>query len=162
MFCTTDPLPIQNSKTKEFLDKIIEHWLKFLSSCDSWNMKRISLFSLTTEINITYKHMHFMFCWPCISIHPCNENRLGALSSISLFRQSTSTCFGHICSPSSGGIVFIFLFFIFLSIFINELNIFYCNSTQWLQCFLFIVYSFHCRHLAVCHIQQCTNATILL
>jgi hypothetical protein len=40
---TTDPLPIQNSKTKEFLDKSIENWLKFVSSCDGWNMKRISV-----------------------------------------------------------------------------------------------------------------------
>jgi len=29
----------------------------------------------------------FMFCWPCISIHPCNENQLDALSILSLFRQ---------------------------------------------------------------------------
>ena len=43
-----------------------------------------------------------MFCWQCISIHPCNENQLDALFILSLFRQSTSTCFGHICSPSSG------------------------------------------------------------
>jgi len=47
--------------------------------------------------------LHFMFCWPCISIDPCNENQLDALFIISLFRQSTSTCFKHICSPSSGG-----------------------------------------------------------
>jgi len=43
----------------------------------------------------------FMFCWPCITIHPCNENQLDALFILSLFRESTSTCFGHICSPSS-------------------------------------------------------------
>ena len=48
-----------------------------------------------------------MFCWPCISIHPCDENQLDALFVLSLFRQSTSTCFGHICSPSSGGILYI-------------------------------------------------------
>jgi len=47
---------------------------------------------------------NFMFCWPCISIHPRNENQLDALFVLSLFRQSTSTCFGHICSPSLGGI----------------------------------------------------------
>jgi hypothetical protein len=32
----------------------------------------------------------------------CNKNQLDALVILSLFRQSTSTCFGHICSPSSG------------------------------------------------------------
>jgi len=41
------------------------------------------------------------------STHPCNENQIGALFIPSLFRQSTSTCFGHICSPSSGGILYI-------------------------------------------------------
>jgi hypothetical protein len=50
----------------------------------------------------------FMFCWPYISIHLCNKNQLYALFILSLFRQSTSTCFGHICSPSSGGIMYIY------------------------------------------------------
>jgi hypothetical protein len=35
---------------------------------------------------------------------PCNKDQLDALFILSLFRQSTSTCVGHICSPSSGGI----------------------------------------------------------
>ena len=48
----------------------------------------------------------FMFCGPCISIHLCNKNQLdAALYNLSLFRQSASACFGHICSPSSGGIL---------------------------------------------------------
>jgi len=38
----------------------------------------------------------------------CNKNQLDTLFILSLFRQSTSTCFGHICSPSSGGILFFF------------------------------------------------------
>jgi len=33
----------------------------------------------------------------------CNKNQLDTLFILSLFRQSTSTYFGHICSPSSGG-----------------------------------------------------------
>ena len=51
--------------------------------------------------------LNFMFCWPCLSIDPYNENQLDAPFILSLFRQSTSTCFGHICSPSSGGILYI-------------------------------------------------------
>jgi len=39
---------------------------------------------------------------------PCNENQLGALFILSLFHQSTSTCFGHIYSPSSGSILYIY------------------------------------------------------
>jgi hypothetical protein len=34
----------------------------------------------------------------------CNENQLDALFIFNLFRQTTSTCFGRICCPSSGGI----------------------------------------------------------
>ena len=37
---------------------------------------------------------------------PCNENQLDALFILSLFRHSTSTRFGYVCSPSSGGILY--------------------------------------------------------
>jgi hypothetical protein len=49
-----------------------------------------------------------MFCWPCISIHLCNKTQLDALFILGLFHQSTSTCFRHMCSPSSGGILYIY------------------------------------------------------
>ena len=45
-----------------------------------------------------------MFCWLCISIYLCNKKQLAALFILNIFHQSTSTCFRHICSPSSGGI----------------------------------------------------------
>jgi len=32
-----------------------------------------------------------------------NKNQLDSKFILNLFRQSTSTCFGDICSPSSGG-----------------------------------------------------------
>jgi len=32
--------------------------------------------------------------------YPCNEEQIDALFNLSLFRQSTSTCFGHICGSS--------------------------------------------------------------
>jgi hypothetical protein len=51
---------------------------------------------------------NFMFCWSCISIHLCNKSQLDALFIFTLVCQSTSTCFGHICSPSSGGILYIY------------------------------------------------------
>jgi hypothetical protein len=38
----------------------------------------------------------------------CNKNQLDEIFILSLFRQSTSTCFGHICIPSSGGILYIY------------------------------------------------------
>jgi len=43
-----------------------------------------------------------MFCFPYISIHLCSENKIDALFILSLFLQSISTCFGHICSSSAG------------------------------------------------------------
>ena len=42
--------------------------------------------------------------------YPCNKNQLDAQFILSLFCQSTSTCFGHICSPSSGGILYIYIY----------------------------------------------------
>ena len=64
----------------------------------------------TTKITSTsvQTNLNSMFYWPCISTHLCNENQLDALFILSLFHQSTSTCFGHICSPSSGGILCIY------------------------------------------------------
>ena len=52
--------------------------------------------------------VHFMFCWPCLSIDACYENQLDALFILGLFRQWTSTGFGNICSPSSGGILYMY------------------------------------------------------
>jgi len=34
--------------------------------------------------------------------HSCKENQLDAQFILSIFRHSTSTCFGYIYSPSSG------------------------------------------------------------
>ena len=62
----------------------------------------------TNAVSVNNGILNFMFCWPCISIHLCNKNQLDALFILSLFRQSTSTCFGHICSPLSGGILHIY------------------------------------------------------
>jgi hypothetical protein len=41
-----------------------------------------------------------------ILIFLCNKDQLDALFILSLFRQSTSICSGHICSSSSGGILY--------------------------------------------------------
>jgi len=54
------------------------------------------------------QRLNFMYCWLCISIHLCNKSQLDAIFILSLFRQSTSTCFGHICSPSSGDILYVY------------------------------------------------------
>ena len=46
----------------------------------------------------------------CVPIHLYNKNQLDALFILSLFRQSTSTCFGHMCSPSSAGMLYIYIY----------------------------------------------------
>ena len=40
--------------------------------------------------------------------HLRKKNQLDALFILSLFCQSTSTCFGSICSPSSGGTLYVY------------------------------------------------------
>jgi len=53
-------------------------------------------------------NLNSMFCWPCISTHLCDKNQFDALFILILFRPSTFTCLGHICSPSSGSILHIY------------------------------------------------------
>ena len=67
-------------------------------------------FSFLTNLYWPNRCPTFMFCWPCILIDPCNEMQLDALFILRSFRQSTSTCFGYICSPSSGGILCIYIY----------------------------------------------------
>jgi len=43
-------------------------------------------------------------------VYLCNKTQLDALFILSLFRQSNCTCFGHICSPSSEGILYIYIY----------------------------------------------------
>jgi len=53
-------------------------------------------------------HIHFSVNTRILFKLLCNKNQLGALFILTLFPQSTSTCFGHICSPSSGGRLYIY------------------------------------------------------
>ena len=94
----------------------LSHELNINSECfvntdvHALQTKSITLITKQTALCISHytaiNSFFFMFCWPCVSIHPCNENQLDTLFILSLFRQSTSTCFGHIFSPSSGGILY--------------------------------------------------------
>jgi hypothetical protein len=56
--------------------------------------------------------MQFYAFYVLLTVHldtsVCNKNQLDALFILSLFRQSASTCFGHICRPSSGSILYIY------------------------------------------------------
>jgi hypothetical protein len=47
--------------------------------------------------------IHYNFFYVLLTVHLddlCNENQLDALFTLNLFRQSTSTCFGHVYCPS--------------------------------------------------------------
>jgi len=61
-------------------------------------------------LHLTYGGTFLISCKVCVIcvITVCSENQLDALFILSLFRQSTSTYFGHICSPLSGGIQYIY------------------------------------------------------
>jgi hypothetical protein len=48
----------------------------------------------------TYNVKHYVY----YKNNLCNENQSDALFILKLFRQTTSTCFGRIYCPSSGGI----------------------------------------------------------
>jgi hypothetical protein len=52
------------------------------------------------------RYLHFMLGWPCIMNYVYN-NQLDALFILSLLSYHTSTCFGRINSPSSGGRMYI-------------------------------------------------------
>jgi len=56
---------------------------------------------MTSGLLLQKFYILFMFCWPRISIYSCKENQLEALFILSIFHQSTSTCFRHIYSPPS-------------------------------------------------------------
>jgi hypothetical protein len=60
---------------------------------------------------LTFSFFFFKLWLPVreFSKNPCNEIQLDALFTLSLFRQSTSTCFGHICNPSLGDILYIYI-----------------------------------------------------
>jgi len=46
------------------------------------------------------------------TVNPCNEHQFDDLFILSLFRPSTSTCFVHISSPSSAGILYIYNWYV--------------------------------------------------
>ena len=65
-----------------------------------WGFQSKAAFGISPSsfLNVWPIHLNFLFR---ISTFTSSES----LFILSLFRQSTSTCFGHICSPSSGGIL---------------------------------------------------------
>ena len=83
-------------------------WAVFRNELPTEVGNKVMYLLIYSDVNIRLNNApNFVFCWPRVSIHPCNEIQLDALFILSLFRQSTSTCFGHICSQSSGGILYI-------------------------------------------------------
>ena len=79
-----------------------------LISCSKWNKLKVLSFSEIQE-NFALLVTLFYCTYFCnYDKNLCNKNQLDTIFILSLFRQSTSTCFGHICSPSSGGILYIY------------------------------------------------------
>jgi hypothetical protein len=63
------------------------------------------IFNVTRYVRF-YLTLHVSF-YVLLTVHlviVCNENQLDVLFIYNLFRQQTSTCFGHVYCPSSGSI----------------------------------------------------------
>jgi hypothetical protein len=79
-----------------------------LSNHAQYQLLRQTLFYVNSLIKGNYFCIYiYMYIYILLAMHfhnLCNENKLDALLIPSLFRQSTSTCFGHVYCPSSGGI----------------------------------------------------------
>jgi len=69
-------------------------------------------------------------------VQPYNENQLDALFILSLFRQSTSTCFEHIYSSSSGSILYIYNSWYVLCFLVDS----QLNTTTRTSCCVYTVY----------------------
>ena len=73
-------------------------------------------FSITLKLKCTHNSLACLLACLHSTLHLekplvlCNKSQLDALFILCLFCQSTSTCFGHICSSSSGGILYIYIY----------------------------------------------------
>jgi len=96
----------------------VEGATRLLCACASCiNEKRIRYLQQFTQLSEDQIQFCLAVFWSCnVRKHVsavrtyciCDKNQLDALYILSLFRQSTSTCFGNICSLSSGGILYIY------------------------------------------------------
>jgi hypothetical protein len=72
------------------------------------------IFCITLKLKCTLNSLACLLAYLHSTLHLekplvlCNKNQLDELFILSLFRQSTSACFGHIFIPSSGGILYIY------------------------------------------------------
>ena len=81
--------------------------LAFLVAHHFLHVSRIRVKHKMTVCGIyEYDNPNVFRTYLCVAL--CNIKQLDALFILSIFRHSTSTCFGHICSPSSGGILYIY------------------------------------------------------
>ena len=61
-----------------------------------------------TRVDQIFSEMCRLWKHETIREKSCNKNQIDTLFILRLFRQSTSTCFGHICGSSSGGVLYIY------------------------------------------------------
>jgi hypothetical protein len=100
----------------------------------AWNLKDYCVLSnwyvyWTTWIQFTTSHHISLRTTVIMLRYVCVITNLMHYLSLCLFRQSASTCFRHICSPSSGGILCIYIY-----IYI------YIYSTYQLMCVCIYIY----------------------
>jgi hypothetical protein len=114
----TRPSKVQTGENNTIVPN--EYWRKELFPTDLLNWRLLGEIEYINMVGLrTYQHscmsskywinnkLEYLVTWKIYTHCLCNENQLDALFILCLFRQSTSTCFGYICSPSSGGILYI-------------------------------------------------------
>jgi hypothetical protein len=96
-------------------------YYRFTSSINKQQFRGLQQFVYLNALNSANFSKFYFLLYRCIeihlynktqnlliSIHLYNKNQLDVLYILSLFHQSTSTRLGHICSPSSGSILYIY------------------------------------------------------
>jgi hypothetical protein len=78
-----------------------QHWKRLATALYCHLYWHFAVLKLTSYSNITVR-LHDLLT--VLLDNLCNDNQLRAQFILNLFHQSTSTCFGHVYCPSSGGI----------------------------------------------------------
>ena len=121
----------KHNRNSAFCDKsvtILQHLWNISATCVCF----LQLHGVPSPVDKDQK-AYFFFCWSCISIYLCTKNQLDALFFPGLFLQSTPTCFGHFCSPSSGGVLCVCVCVcVCVCIYIEQLvRVVYIQYTSW-------------------------------
>ena len=98
-------LCLKKKKTKE--TNHFQYKYTFYIQDHIWRISKFYYNYTTSKLNF-WSWNKTAYIWQWKDKEDCNKNQLDALFIHSLFHQSTSTCFRHMCSPSSGAVLYIY------------------------------------------------------